>query len=342
MDETDAMDDAGLSRDACAGFWAQVAADQDALARMDSMELMEHLNAMLEPLVDGVAMEVSGERGGHRELVLTAHGSLERFAAVQALAAQAPALAGFSVTPFRRRTSGDFGMRMDGFELSTGDVLVQHGPEAGQVALQVGFAKEIPADMWDHARNMAFIMLDHMLGEYDFAVKVGPVDFVEGGELSSPVALHEFAPLLDACWAGELGHAGGFPAGDHEWTGLDVESESTGEELLVLRNDSANALVGRADLTWRITVALPVPTQDALDVVREYADRLSGLLEPAQAGICSHVVLDNYVRHMTWYVGDADAATRQAEQLLAQMQLQPEALQRGYDPSWQDYLQWAD
>lgn len=338
----DDQDAAGVSRDTCASFWSGVAANQQALAQMDSMALMERLNEMLEPLVDGVAVEVAGEQGGQRELVLTAHGSLEKFGAVQALAAQAPALQDFSVTPFRSRTSGDFGMRMDGFELATREVLVQHAPEAGQVALQVGFAKEIPDDLWDHARNMAFIMLDHMLGEYDFAVKVGPVDFVEDGGLPSGVPLHEFAPLFDACWAGELGHAGDFPIGEHQWTGLDVESGSTGEDLLVLRNDSANSLVGRADLTWRVTVAVPVPTREALDAVREYEERLSGLLEPAQAGICSHVVLRSYVRHMTWYVGDADEATRHAEQLLAQMQLQAEVLQRAHDPSWQDYLQWAD
>lgn len=338
----DDQDTDGVSREVCASFWAEVTANQRELAEMDSMALMERLNAMLEPLVPEVAVEVSGEQGGPRELVLTAHGSLERFAAVQALAAQAPALGDFSVTPFRRRTSGDFGMRMDGFELATGEVLVQHGPEAGQVALQLGFAKDIPADRWDHARNMAFIMLDHMLGEYDFAVKVGPVDFLESGGMPAAVPLHEFAPVFDACWTGELGHTADFPAGEHQWTGLRVESESTGEELLVLRNDSANALVGRADLTWRVTVAVPVPDHDALDVVREYEERLSGLLAPAQAGVCSHVVLDNQVRHMSWYVGDADAAMQQAEQLLAQMRLQPEALRRAYDPSWQDYLQWTD
>ena len=66
---------------------------------------------------------------------------------------------------------------MDGFELATADVLVALQPDNSQAALELRFARDIPAEFAEHARHMTFIMLDHVLGEYDFAVKVGAVDF---------------------------------------------------------------------------------------------------------------------------------------------------------------------
>jgi hypothetical protein len=328
-----------LNQEICARFWDQVVAGQRELAGLDSMDLMQRLNGWLEPLMPDVAVEVSGDAGSERELVVTAHGSLEHFAAVQALATQAPPLLGWRVTAFRRRTDGEFGMRMDGFELNAGDVLVRHWAEAGQVALEIGFAKEVPSDLRDHARHMAFIMLDHILGEYDFAVKVGPVDFAQDSAASSSAGLHEFAPLFDACWAGELGRTGDFPQGEHAWTGLTVQRRS-GDELLVMRNDSAGAVA--ADLGWRITVSMSVPSHEALDEARAFEERLCAALEPGQDGICSHVVLDRQVRHMTWYVTDAQAALQQAESLLADMRLNAESLAQAHDPAWKDYLAWSD
>jgi hypothetical protein len=43
--------------------------------------------------------------------------------------------------------------------------------------------------MAEHAQHMAFIMLDHVLGEWDFSVRVGPVEF------ASEAAAMSTAPL---------------------------------------------------------------------------------------------------------------------------------------------------
>ena len=60
---------------------------------------------------------------------------------------------------------------MDGFELATADVLVALQPDNGRAALELRFARDIPAEFAEHARHADLIMLDHVLGEYDFAVK---------------------------------------------------------------------------------------------------------------------------------------------------------------------------
>lgn len=336
------MEDAGQAApdaQACSDYWAAVLAQEDALARMESIALMEQLNADLEPVAPGIAVEVGGERQGRRELVLTAHGALERFEAVQALARHAPALGRFDVVPFRRRTPEGFSMRMDGFELSTSDVQVRYWPEAGQVALELAFARQLPMDMRDHARHMAYIMLDHMLGEYDFAVKVGSVDFAEDA-LEGAVDLNALVPLFDKCWRQALGRTGDFPRQADQWTMLSVRRKS-GDEFLVVRNDAANAVAGRADLTYRLCVRLPAADTAQLDAARTYEERLSEQLEPGERGICSHVVLDEGVRAMHWHVGDLEAAMREAEALLQALELASAQVEAAYDPAWEDYLQWA-
>ena len=103
------------------------------------------------------------------------------------------------------------------------------------------------------AADTFLIMLDHILGEYDFAVKVGAVDHVEVDAQADfdGVPLDDFVPLFDACWRDELGHTGVFPPGEHAWSGVSAtrEAEDGREvEVIVMRNDAATALVGRADL----------------------------------------------------------------------------------------------
>jgi hypothetical protein len=107
------------------------------------------------------------------------------------------------VRAFRERAAAPgFSMGMDGFNLATSDVLMACGDDEGRIALEIRFAREIPQDFQDHARNMVFIMLDHVLGEYDFAVKVGAVDFVDEAEDAevtwTPMDL--LPPVFDAYW----------------------------------------------------------------------------------------------------------------------------------------------
>ena len=332
-----------LDAAACAAFWDEVKKDEQRLFGMDSRDLVDELNGWLEPLAPRLAAEVCGEGPARREIVITAHGSTGQFENVLALTRSAPAMESFSVCAFRLRSDdGSFGMQMDDFKLSTEDVLIAHAAEEGRIAIKIAFRKEIPMDYVDHAKNMAFIMLDHVLGEYDFAVKVGAVDFAEDGEEPQGTPLDQFPSVFDAFWVGDLGRTGLFPDGEHGWTALKATNDETGSERLILRNDSANALVGRADLCTTLTVALAVTSNDELDVVRDFEEQLSAEMERSQLGICTHVVLADNVRTMVWSVGDAGLARDAAQKALAAVPWAPESVSTAFDPGWDDYLTWAD
>lgn len=327
----------------CEQFWERVRDGELSLSHLGAREAMEQLNEWLQPSMPDLAVEISGKDSGRRELILTAHGCIDQFQNLQMLVTCAPALEWFDVSAFRRRTRNGFGVRMDAFELNTKDVLVSHSAEWGQIALELSFAREIPMDYLDRARQMAFIMLDHMLGEYDFAIKVGSVDFRDPELSQVGVPLDEFSPVFDAFWTHTLGHGGLFPEGEHEWTGMTVSQEDDEQESLVMRNDSANALVGRADLGWRLDVGMAVPSTDRLDVARAFENAITGKLLPMRDGVCSHVVIgDHKLRTMTWYVADGRQAVMLAQQLARSMALDGVQIDAEFDPAWSAYLQWSD
>lgn len=327
----------------CGVFWDAVKKEEARLRGLDSRELVDQLNEWLEPLAPDIAAEVCGEKPARREIVITAHGSIGQFENVLELTRRAPRMESFTVCAFRRRSEdGGFGMKMNDFELSTADVSIAHAAEEGRIAIKIGFRKEIPMDYVDHAKNMAFIMLDHVLGEYDFAVKVGPVDFAEEGQASGGIPLEEFAPVFDAFWVKDLGRSGLFPDGEESWTAMTATHEETGSERLVLRNDSANALVGRADLCTTLTISLGVTSNEELDVVRDFEERLSAEMLRTQLGICTHVVLANNVRTMVWSVGDASLARQAAHEALVTVPWSSQSMTTAFDPAWGSYLGWVD
>ncbi len=158
------------ARRPCTGFWQAVSARLESLRALPAREVMEGLNELLEPFFPRLAAEVAGEPPEFK-LVLTAHGSVDDFEDLMALVQSSPKLPQVEVEAFRQRSSDGFGMRVNDFEVASSEVLVKHELYRGRVALEIGFAKPIPMDMQDHARHMSLIMLDHILGEYDFAVE---------------------------------------------------------------------------------------------------------------------------------------------------------------------------
>ncbi|MET3496230.1 hypothetical protein [Variovorax boronicumulans] len=329
--------------EARASFWQALSDRIESLRPLAGHELVNALNELLQPFFPNLAVEVMGDPPAFT-LVLTAHGAKDEFEDLMALAQSAPALPQIKVEAFRQRMRDGFSMRMNNFELACSDVLVKHEPHRGLVALEIGFAKPIPMDMRDHARQMSLIMLDHILGEYDFAVKVGPVDHVAPDAQAGfeGVPLDDFVHLFDACWRGDLGHTGVFPVGEHDWSGLTATRTSQdGHEVeaVVMRNDAANALLGRADLGHRLSASIPVESGEELDEARVYEDRLSSLLQTHGEGCCTHVVLEEGVRTVHFQVADPETAIAHAQSVQAESDL-PVTLGLVFDPSWKSYRTW--
>ena len=139
---------------AIGAFWR---AFSDAQASLQALPLRERVgaaNALIDQHLEGLALEMSGDDADAVvDLIVTAHGSIERFPLVAQVVAAAPALPHYRVRAFRERTTQpDFPIGMEGFELATSEVLVALEQDGGQAALEIRFGREIPSDYQDHAR----------------------------------------------------------------------------------------------------------------------------------------------------------------------------------------------
>lgn len=338
-------------------FWQDFVAEEEALAAMPSQDRMERSNEILEQHLQGLALEVSASpTDSSADLIVTAHGKLENFPLLMRFVAAAPALNHHVLRAFRERAEDpDFAMGMEGFDLSTSDALVACEAHDGGIALEVRFAREIPQDFQDHAAHMVFIMLDHVLGEYDAAVKVSAVDFVDEAEDPDVpwTPLSTLAPVFDAFWQEELGRTGIFPSGEPSWAVLEwnpdadeeIDGDASGESgnpLLVMVNCEANAVAMRADLVNALTIDLPATDQASLAAARELQEQAATLLELAQTGLVAWTALQSGRRKALYYVSDAELARQTLAPLLSRIKDDPEGeLQSEFDPNWSRYFEYA-
>ena len=332
-------------------FWRDFTGRLGALEELAPREFVEHANELLQAHAPGLALELEGnlKESGSR-LVVTAHGNIDQFENAQALARRAPGFGkdgACTVQAFRSRSLGrDFAMRMDGFELSCSDVLIGHYDAGGIVGLEISFEKIIPQDMVEHARHMSFIMLDHVLGEWDLAVRVGPVEFVDA--FSEAVAgaepLSVFPPIFDAFVRDDLGRSYELPQeSDDRWSMITLKADDAQDDdppdLLMFRF-SANAVATRADLSWFLEWRMPIGDEERLERIRDAQQALGDELERRRCGLLVYTCVEAMQNRVAaFYVEDAAEALRLAREYGERHvpELEPD-LRVKFDPSWQEYL----
>jgi hypothetical protein len=327
-------------------FWRDFVGRAGAWQRLSIRDQVEQMNPVARKYFANIVLEVFDQKErGTPGLCISANGSIKEFPLVQELLARAPRLDGYDLHAFRKRTPGtNWTIGMDDFELKIADVLIGHCHDGIQVGLEIRFACAIPEACRDPARHMAFIMLDHIIGEYDFAVKVGFVRFVEAwsDSVQGVNSLAEFPPVFDRFWTQDLGHTGLFPIGEAGRSMLDVTfhaDEATGRpagKATVIVNDGATALAMRADLSRAVTVTVAVADEDELDRAQEGQEQIDHMLARSQGGILAYTMLRRGTRQAVYYVGDV-AATR----ALIQQILPPGvfSIEDEYDVTWSRYRQ---
>ena len=160
-----------------ARFWAWFARHAEALrADADLRRSLDRINAELARVHDGVFAEISPGRGEHT-LALTADGVIDLFPVVLAIHGARPELAGWRIVAFRQRTDvAHLVITMDGLTLAP--------PKMKVVVARAGDRLELTLFVpgFTSAEAMArplYVVLDHAIGEYDLATKVGTVDFAD-------------------------------------------------------------------------------------------------------------------------------------------------------------------
>ncbi len=194
-----------LKRDLVAGFWRwfaknapQISADLKALRddALPSKLATDDVSRRLQRIHPSLVHEIGGEADGPIELIISADGDLDGFAAVARTVSAAPPIEGFNISAFRKRGHPDERLGMFGHEVSLRQIRYETWPDDdGLLAVRL----YIPFDGLDEDEldAMAFILLDMALGEYDVATGLGTIETAVGRP-SNARPLSDLAEEFDA------------------------------------------------------------------------------------------------------------------------------------------------
>ena len=157
-------------------FWEWFQSNEAALFdfEKDQERVFKQLLAQLRKVNPDLVFEFGPNNNGRREFVISAGGIRAAFPAVESLYAAAPALPRWEFIKFRpRRAAMDISYA--GISVKATSVLVKITSLGAKADIILYFPEYSRASHNAHM-GIAFLFLDHALGEYDVETRVGKID----------------------------------------------------------------------------------------------------------------------------------------------------------------------
>jgi len=154
---------------------------QDNIDRFNRFEndrecLMGELSGQLHQIDENLTYEVSNDKFGIRELVVSADGIKESFTSVLELTKQAPDIPGWKITAFRPRVNvSQFTLCFDGRDLAAKDFYFWLQSEGHHIDL-ILYVPGLTEDNRNEFLNACYILLDMAIGEYDVTTRIRYID----------------------------------------------------------------------------------------------------------------------------------------------------------------------
>lgn len=176
-------------------FWKWFVDNEDELFNFerDQDVVFDALSDALHLVSEQLTFEFGPKEDGRREFVISADGNRDAFPFVLGLAAAAPRLDRWQVTKFRPRRSLDFELVFDGEKFLPRDLMFSIEPDNGLAGLTL-FMRGLNDRTHQTFFGIAFLFLDHALGEYDVETKVGYID-IQPMEAESNLPKHPFSEI---------------------------------------------------------------------------------------------------------------------------------------------------
>lgn len=145
-------------------------------------ERLDLIISQLRKIEEGLAVEISREFQGMRDIVISAEGDRSKFSTVQAIVSKAPKIDKWTVTAFRQRAPEGFILRIGDIEFNPSKMYFDPLVDGDSLDIIV-YAENLSKHDYNEAAYYGLITLDNVLGEYDCVMKVRHYDFRDTGEL---------------------------------------------------------------------------------------------------------------------------------------------------------------
>lgn len=180
---------AGTEGDKISDFWKWFAANQEQLYSVSdpSAPIVSETGVHIKLINEGLAYEVTQAATGKKEIAISADANPELFPLVEQVVSAAPKLDNWRVVAFRQKVPANLLKTLSiGAHVQHGNEPVTGSPDVLVAVKDMRFALKPNGDltifMKDYRklapqRDMAIIMLQQAVGEYDFVTKLGEVSF---------------------------------------------------------------------------------------------------------------------------------------------------------------------
>ncbi|GAB3638687.1 hypothetical protein GCM10027422_42770 [Hymenobacter arcticus] len=178
-------------------FWSWFGRERVLFETMTDSTHDEILNIMLEhlsPVSENLAVEVSKEFHGVRDIVISADGDKNKFPIVEAIVRGAPKISGWTVTALRQRASEDFTLKYGSLQFSSAEMGFRTFIENDSLDLVI-YADSIKNKNREDVIKYGLITMDNIIGEYDATMKVRSFDFKDSREIDRKKQVYKLKKL---------------------------------------------------------------------------------------------------------------------------------------------------
>ena len=155
--------------------WIRQNKPEPIVNRDDLHQFNTAANERLREIDEGLCLQVGVNEEKEIEIVISADGIRDLFPTVERVVSAAGPIPGCQPLAFRQRMEVSE-LTYDGDDFTADDFLIEAYQIDGVIGLNVHVAGLNPENPGTEG-NAAFIFLDCMLGEYDVATKIGPIEF---------------------------------------------------------------------------------------------------------------------------------------------------------------------
>jgi hypothetical protein len=159
-------------------FWEWFENNQELIFNFEDNqeEILDLISVAIKEVHSDLVFEISTIINDKREFVISADGIKEAFPFVESLYEKAPNLTKWTFLKFRPRMTIDFGIRFQGFDLTTDDIKFKLEQDDDKIGISLFFPCEDDEETVSQFRHIAYLFLDSLLGEYDVETKVGFIE----------------------------------------------------------------------------------------------------------------------------------------------------------------------
>ena len=242
----------------------------------------------------------------------------------------------------RRCRADELPQRRAGFgktQLSGSQFQVACAPGSdGLVHLQVFVNDNPDGTDADDRRLAVWLLLAQALGQWDLNVKTGYVGLVEQPPRGA-LPLAELPAAFDKLWRAQLGHNGVYPSGEAEFRVYGAENDDGEPARILVRNESAASLLGRADLAWCLSVRCEVYDDMSQALAQELAHEFSGCVGQHEQGILTAMLADAEKGEYTAFamVAEPEGLWEKVREITARYERLDARVNCVFDPSWRHY-----